>query len=79
MQLQVSSTPTLKCTLKPTNIKCNKVAYINTVMHKPGLAFKCWGCGEILSGSLGSLLLVFLVDNSLLGDEHVLSVSEIAI
>jgi hypothetical protein len=64
---------------KPTNIKCSKVAYINTVMHKPGLAFKYWGCREILSGSLGSLLLVFLVDSSLLGDEHVLSVSEITI
>jgi hypothetical protein len=37
------------------------------VMHKPGLAFKCWGCGEILDGSLGSLLLVFLVDSSLRG------------
>jgi hypothetical protein len=48
-------------------------------MHKPGLAFNCWGCGEILNGNLGSLLLVFLVDSSLLGDEHVLSVSEIAI
>jgi hypothetical protein len=47
-------------------------------MHKPGLAFNCWGCGEILDGSLGSLLLVLLVDNSLLRDEHVLSVSEIA-
>jgi hypothetical protein len=35
--------------------------------------------GEILDGSLGSLLLVFLVDSSLLGDEHVLSVSKIAI
>jgi hypothetical protein len=48
-------------------------------MHKPGLAFNCWGCGEILDGSLGSLLLVLLLDNFLLGDEHVLSVSEIAI
>jgi hypothetical protein len=48
-------------------------------MHKPGLAFNCWGSGEILDGSLGSLLLVFLVDNSLLRDEHVLYVSEIAI
>jgi hypothetical protein len=48
-------------------------------MHKPGLAFKCWGCGEILSGNLRSLFLVFLVDNSLLGGEHILSVSEIAI
>jgi hypothetical protein len=34
---------------------------------------------EILDGSLRSLLLVFLVDSSLLRDEHVLSVSEIAI
>jgi hypothetical protein len=48
-------------------------------MHKPGLAFNCWGCGEILDGSLRSLLLVLLVDNILLRDEHVLSVSEIAI
>jgi hypothetical protein len=48
-------------------------------MHKPGLAFNCWGCGEILDGSLESLLLVLLVDNFLLGDEHVLSVTEIAI
>jgi hypothetical protein len=48
-------------------------------MHKPGLAFKCWGCGEILDGGLGSLLLVFLMGSSLLGDEHVLSISEIAI
>jgi hypothetical protein len=49
------------------------------VMHKTGLAFKCWGCGEILSGSFGGLLLVLLLDSSLLGDEHVLSVSEIAV
>jgi hypothetical protein len=48
-------------------------------MHKPGLAFNCWGCEEILDGSLGSLLLVLLLDSSLLGDEHVLSISEIAI
>jgi hypothetical protein len=48
-------------------------------MHKPGLAFNSWGCGEILDGSLGSLLLVLLMDTTLLGDEHVLSVSEIAI
>jgi hypothetical protein len=48
-------------------------------MHKPGLAFNRWGCGEIFDGSLGSLLLVFLLDSSLLGDEHVLSVSEITI
>jgi hypothetical protein len=49
------------------------------VMHKTGPTFNCWGCGEILDGSLGSLLLVFLVDGSLLRDEHVLSVSEITI
>jgi hypothetical protein len=49
------------------------------VMHKPRLAFNSWGCGEILDGSHRSLLLVFLVDSSLLKDEHVLSVSEIAI
>jgi hypothetical protein len=44
-----------------------------------GLAFNCWCYREILEGSLGSLLLVFLVDSSLLRDEHVLSISEIAI
>jgi hypothetical protein len=48
-------------------------------MHKPGLAFKCWGCGEIFCGRLRSWLLVFLVDSSLLENEHVLSVSEVAI
>jgi hypothetical protein len=46
---------------------------------KPGLAFNCWGCRAILDGSLRSLLLVFLVDSSLLRDEHVLSISEVAI
>jgi hypothetical protein len=49
------------------------------VMHKIGLAFNSWGCREILDGSLGSLLLVFLLDSSLLGDEHVLSISDITI
>jgi hypothetical protein len=48
-------------------------------MQKTRLAFKCWGCGEILCGRLGSCLLIFLVDSSLLGNEHVLSVSEVAI
>jgi hypothetical protein len=43
------------------------------------LAFKWWGCGEILDGRLGSWLLIFLVDSSLLRNEHVLSVSEVAI
>jgi hypothetical protein len=33
----------------------------------------------MLSGRLWSLLLDFLLGNSLLGDEHVLSVSEVAI
>jgi hypothetical protein len=48
-------------------------------MHKTGLAFNCWGCGEILNSSLESLLLVLLLDRSLLGDEHVLSVGKITI
>jgi hypothetical protein len=48
-------------------------------MHKPGLAFNCWGCREILDGWVGSWLLIFLVDSSLLRDEHVLSISEVAI
>jgi hypothetical protein len=46
---------------------------------KSGLVFNCWGCGEILNSRLGSLLLIFLMDSSLLRDEHVLSVSEVAI
>jgi hypothetical protein len=46
---------------------------------KPGLALKCWGYGKILYGRFGSWLLVFLVDSSLLGNEHVLTVSEVAI
>jgi hypothetical protein len=48
-------------------------------MQKPGLAFNCWGYGEIFCGTLGSWLLIFLVDSFLLGNEHVLSVSEVAI
>jgi hypothetical protein len=48
------------------------------VMHKPGLAFKCWGSGKILGGRIESWLLDFLLDNSLLGNEHVLSVSVVA-
>jgi hypothetical protein len=48
-------------------------------MHKLELAFNSWGYGEILDSSLGSLLLVFLLDSPLLGDEHVLSVGEITI
>jgi hypothetical protein len=64
---------------KPTNIKRSKVAYINWLCINPGIAFECWGCGEILDGSLRSFLLVFLVDISLLRDKHILSISEIAI
>jgi hypothetical protein len=63
----------------PINIKCSKIVYINRLCIKPGLAFTCWGCGEIFCDRLGSWLLVFLVDTSLLGNEHVLSVSEVAI
>jgi hypothetical protein len=37
------------------------------------------GCGEILDGRLGSWLLIFLMDSSLLRNEHVLSVNEVAI
>jgi hypothetical protein len=48
-------------------------------MHKTGIAFNCWGCGEILDGRLGSWLLNFLVDSSLLRDDHVLSVIDVAI
>jgi hypothetical protein len=44
-----------------------------------GLAFNCWGCREILDGRFGSWLLIFLMDNSLLRNEHVLSISEVAI
>ena len=79
MQLRVSNKLLhLSAHYKPTNIKCSKVAY-NWLCIKLGLAFKCWGCGEILCGRLRSWLPVFLVDSSLLGNEHVLSVSEVAI
>jgi hypothetical protein len=61
------------------NFRDATVAYINWLCIKPGLAFKCWGCGKILCGRLGSSLLDFLVDSYLLGNEHVLSVSEVAI
>jgi hypothetical protein len=37
------------------------------------------GLWEIFCGRLGSWLLLFLVDNSLLGNEHVLSISEVII
>jgi hypothetical protein len=48
-------------------------------MHKTGACLQCWGCGKILDGRLGSWLLDFLLDSFLLGNEHVLSVSEVAI
>jgi hypothetical protein len=64
---------------RPTRIKCSKIAYINWLCIKPGLAFKSWGCEEILGGRLGSWLLGFLLGSSLLGNEHVLSVSEVVI
>jgi hypothetical protein len=37
------------------------------------------GLWEIFCGRLESWLLLFLVDNSLLGNEHVLSISEVII
>jgi hypothetical protein len=37
------------------------------------------GCREILGGRLLGWLLGFLLGSSLLGDEHVLSVGEVAI
>jgi hypothetical protein len=48
-------------------------------MHKTGACLQLLGLGEILDGRLGSWLLFFLMDSSLLRDEHVLSVSEVAI
>jgi hypothetical protein len=49
------------------------------VMHKTGAFLQLLGLREILNSSLGSLLLVLLLDRSLLGDEHVLSVDKITI
>jgi hypothetical protein len=48
-------------------------------MHKTGVCLQLLGLLGDLRWQSGSLLLVFLVDSSLLRDEHVLSVSEIAI
>jgi hypothetical protein len=48
-------------------------------MHKIRACLQMLGLREILCGRLRSWLLVFLVDSSLLGNEHVLSVSEVAI
>jgi hypothetical protein len=48
-------------------------------MHKTEACLQMLGLRGDPRCSLESLLLVFLVDISLLGDEHVLSVSEIAI
>jgi hypothetical protein len=47
-------------------------------MHKTGLAFNSWG-RQILSGRLWCWLLNYLLSNSLLPNEDVLSVSEITI
>jgi hypothetical protein len=47
-------------------------------MHEPGLAFQ--SCGrQILDGRLSCWLLDYLLSNSLLRNEDVLSVSEITI
>jgi hypothetical protein len=48
-------------------------------MHKIRAFLQMLGCGEIFCGRFGSWLLIFLIDSSLLGNEHVLSVSEVAI
>jgi hypothetical protein len=47
-------------------------------MHKTGACLQKLRLGEILGGRLLGWLLGFL-DSSLLGDEHVLSVSKVAI
>jgi hypothetical protein len=49
------------------------------VIIKPGHAFNSWGRREILSSRLWSWLLNFLLVSSLPGNEHVLSISEVAI
>jgi hypothetical protein len=48
-------------------------------MHNIGLSFKFCGCREILCGMFRSWLLDFFPGNSLLRDEDILSVSEVAI
>jgi hypothetical protein len=48
-------------------------------MHKTGACLQLLGLREIIDGRLRSGLLIFLVDSSLLSDEHVLSVREVAI
>jgi hypothetical protein len=47
-------------------------------MHKPGLAFQSWG-RQILWGRLWCWIWGYLLSNSLLWHEDVLSVSEVAI
>jgi hypothetical protein len=48
-------------------------------MHKTGACLQKLGLWEILGGRLGSWLLDFLLDSSLLRNEHVLFVSKVAI
>jgi hypothetical protein len=48
-------------------------------MHKTEACLQKLGCGEILGGRLLSWLLDFLLGNFLLGDEHILSVSDVEI
>jgi hypothetical protein len=47
-------------------------------MHKTKTCLQLLGLREIFDGRLRSWLLVFLVDNSLLRNEHVLSISKVA-
>jgi hypothetical protein len=47
-------------------------------MHKPGLAFQSWGT-QILDGRLWCWLRGYLLSNSLLRNEDVLFVNEIAV
>jgi hypothetical protein len=46
-------------------------------MHKPGLAFQSWG-RQILDGRFWCWILGYLLSNSLLRHEDVLSVREVA-
>ena len=47
-------------------------------MHKPGLAFQSWG-RQILWGRLWCWIRGYLLSNSLLRHEDVLSVSKVAV
>jgi hypothetical protein len=57
---------------------CSKIAYIYWLCIKPGLAFQSWG-RQILDGRFWCGILGYLLSNSLLRHEDVLSVSEVAI